>query len=68
MRFIGSYKDQTLLQADSEDSNQTGWKSRLIGVFTGRTSNFVGFVMLRLSLTEVLKSVEVISAAARRLL
>ena len=32
----------------SEDSDQTGRIPRLIWVFTGRTGNFVGFVMRRL--------------------
>ena len=36
------------LHADSEDSDQTGRVSRLIGVFAGRTYHFVGFVVLRL--------------------
>ena len=35
--------------AHSEDSDQTGWMPRLIWVFAGRTCNFVGFVMRRLS-------------------
>ena len=33
------------LQADSEDSDQTGWMPRLIRVFAGRTEHFVDFVM-----------------------
>ena len=41
-------KDPSFLYADSEDSNQTGRMPRLIWVFTGRTSHFVGFVMRRL--------------------
>ena len=36
------------LGAHSEDSDQTGWMSRLIWVFAGRTCHFVGFVMRRL--------------------
>ena len=36
--------------ADSEDFDQTGWMPRLIWVFAGRTSHFVGFVMMRLIL------------------
>ena len=40
-------KDPTLLQADSEDSDQTRRLSRLICVFAGRTGHFVGFVVLR---------------------
>ena len=32
----------------SEDSDQPGWMPRLIWVFAGRISYFVGFVMLRL--------------------
>ena len=31
--------------AHSEDSDQTGWMPRLIWVFAGRTSHFVGFVI-----------------------
>ena len=31
-------RDPNFLHADSEDSDQTGWMSRLIIVFTGRTS------------------------------
>ena len=38
-------KGPVLLQADSEDSDQTGWMPRLIWVFAGRTCHFVGFVM-----------------------
>ena len=37
------------LHADSKDSDQTGWKPRLIRVFAGRTSHFVGFVMRQLT-------------------
>ena len=37
-------------KAHSEDSDQTGRMPRLIWVFAGRTSHFVGFVELRLSL------------------
>ena len=36
-------KDPTFLHADSEDSDQIGWISRLI--FAGRTSLIVGFVV-----------------------
>ena len=39
-------KDQNLLQADSEDSDQPGHPPRLIWVFAGRTDHFVGFVVL----------------------
>ena len=38
------------LNADSEDSDQTGRMSRLIWVFDGRTCHFVGFVMRQLIL------------------
>ena len=38
-------KDQSFLHADSEDSDQTGWMPRLIGVFAGRTCHFIGFVV-----------------------
>ena len=38
-------KDPNFLHADSEDSDQTGRKPRLIWVFAGRTRHFVGFVM-----------------------
>ena len=41
-------KDPHFLQADNEDSEQTGRMPRLIWVFAGRTCHFVGFVMLRL--------------------
>ena len=37
------------LHANSDDSDQTGRMARLIGVFAGRTDNFVGFVMRRLT-------------------
>ena len=37
-----------LLHADREDSDQTGWMPRLIGVLAGRTGHIVGFVVLRL--------------------
>ena len=40
--------DSRFLQADSEDSDQSGRTPRLIWVFAGRTSYFVGFVVLRL--------------------
>ena len=38
-------KDPSFLQADSEDSDQTGRMLRLIWVFAGHTDHFVGFVM-----------------------
>ena len=41
-------KDPSFLQADSEDSDQTGRMPRLIWVFAGCTGHFVGFVMMRL--------------------
>ena len=40
--------DPMILHADSEDSDQTGRISRLIGVFAERTGHFVCFVMHRL--------------------
>ena len=36
------------LHANSEDSDQTGWMPRLIGVFAVCTGHFVGFVMRQL--------------------
>ena len=39
-------KDPWFLHWDSEDSDQTKQMPRLIGVFAGRLSHFVGFVML----------------------
>ena len=42
-------KDPILLQADSEDSDQTG-RPRLTWVFAGRTCHFVGFVLEQLIL------------------
>ena len=39
-------KDTRLLYVGSEDSELTGWMSRLIWVFAGRTGHFVGFVVL----------------------
>ena len=33
-----------LLHADIKDSDQTGWMPRLIWVFAGRTSHFIGVV------------------------
>ena len=36
-----------IFYANSEDSDQTGWMPRPIRVFAGRTSQVVGFVMLR---------------------
>ena len=44
-------KDTSFLNADSEDSVQTGRMSRLIGVFAGRTCHFVGFDTRRLICT-----------------
>ena len=41
-------KDQRFLQADSEDSDQTGRMPRLIWVLAGHTCHFVGFLMRRL--------------------
>ena len=41
-------KDPSFLDADSEDSDQTGRMPRLIWVFAGRKCHFVGFVMRRL--------------------
>ena len=41
-------KDPMFLNADSEDSDQTGMMPRLIWVSAGRTCHFVGFVMRRL--------------------
>ena len=38
-------KGLTFLHADSEDSDQTGRMPRLIWVFAGGTSQFIGFVM-----------------------
>ena len=40
-------KSPMILHADSEDSDQTGWMTRLTWVFAGRTDHFVGFVMRR---------------------
>ena len=39
-------KDPGFPHVDSEDSDQTERMSRLIWVFAGRKSHFVGFVML----------------------
>ena len=39
------------LHVDSEDSDQTGRKHRMICVFAGRNGHFVGFVMRRLMYT-----------------
>ena len=47
-------KDPSFLHADSEDSDQTGRMPRLIWVFAGRTYYFVGFVMRRLILLNVI--------------
>ena len=41
-------KGRSFLQADSKDSDQTGWMPRLIWVFAGCTCHFAGFVMRRL--------------------
>ena len=49
-KWVAKYP--VLLHADSEDSYQTGRMPRLIWVFTGRTSHFVGFVMRWLMCTE----------------
>ena len=38
----------SLLHADSEDSDQTGWMPRLIWVFAGCTCHLVGFIMRQL--------------------
>ena len=43
-------KDPSFLHADSEDSDQTGWMTRLIWVFAIAHSHFVGFVMRQLKL------------------
>ena len=43
-------KDHNFLQANSEDSDQTGQMPRLIWVFAGHTYHFVGFVTMRLTL------------------
>ena len=42
---------KSFLNADSEDSDQTGWMPRMFGVFAGRTCHFVGFVTRRLICT-----------------
>ena len=47
-------KDPSFLDADSEDSDQTGRMPRLIWVFAGRTCHFVGFVMRRLNFNATL--------------
>ena len=49
-------KDLIYLQADSEDSNQTGWMPRLIWVFAGRTNHFVSYFTMRLIWPFVLAS------------
>ena len=41
-------KDPLLLNADSENSDQTGRMHRLIWVFTGSTGHLVGFVVRRI--------------------
>ena len=48
------------LHADSEDSDQTRQMPRQIWVFTGRTSQFVGFVMRRLNFENSLALLETI--------
>ena len=48
-------KDPSLLHADSEDSDQTGRRPRLIWVFAGSTVIFIGFVMRWLIYMIVLK-------------
>ena len=55
-------KDPGFLNADSEDSDQTGRMPRLIWVFSGRTCHFAGFVMRRL-ISFVIKVRSVTSAA-----
>ena len=44
-RSIGSLAG---IRTHKEDSDQTGWMSRLIRVFVGHKGHFVGFVMLQL--------------------
>ena len=46
----GKLKSLAIIRAHSEASDQTGWMSRLIWVFPGHKSLFVGFVMSRLIL------------------
>ena len=41
-------KDPGFLHADSEDSDHTGWMTRLNWVFNWHTDHFVGFVTWRL--------------------
>ena len=43
-------KSLAIIRAHSEAPDQTGWMSRLIGVFAARKGHFVGFVMRRLIL------------------
>ena len=50
-------KDPSFLHADSEDYDQTGWMSRLIWVFPGRTCHFVGVIMPLLKWHSFTKSV-----------
>ena len=38
-------KDRRCFHTDNEDSDQTGWMTRLTWVLAGRTCHFVGFVM-----------------------
>ena len=40
-------KDPSFFHTDSEESDQIGWKPRLIWVFAERTWHFVGFVKRR---------------------
>ena len=47
-------KDPSFLHADSEDSDQTGQMPRLIRVFAGHTCHFVGFVVKRLNLKDLI--------------
>ena len=47
-------KDPSFLHADSEDSDQTGRKPRLVWVFAGRTCHFVGFVTRRLNYIQII--------------
>ena len=41
-------KNLRLRHADSEDSDQTEWMSRLVRGFAERSCHFIGFVVLRL--------------------
>ena len=50
-------EDPMFLHVDSEDSDQTGQRPRLIWVLAGHKDHFVGFVMRRLnSLLSVLQN------------